>query len=523
MKLQTDEIIRKHIPGARHTETLETDPLTLEIVQAYRSHIAQLERVIEELKIYKEREIDAFAIGDAISDGICLADGSGVVIAVNRGYTEITGLTEKEAVGRPLAELQGKGFFSKSVTLSVIEKKEKVSALSSIARTNKKVLITGNPFFNDKGEVIQVLTVMRDLTELLRTQEKLEQLERESEKYLHELNYLRSQQWQQGLVGESLDMARLKELISYVARTDTTILINGETGTGKELVAKEIHDQSLRKDAPYIKVNCAAIPESLLESELFGYEKGAFTGALNKEKIGLFEMAEGGTLLLDEIGEMPIQLQSKLLRVLQERELRRIGGTQSIRLNVRVMAATNQDLKANAQSGKFREDLYYRLNVVPLTIPPLRERRDDISRLAAVFLARLNAKYGKEKTLDARALIALETYSWPGNVRELENVVERLLVSDNDPVITLERVTAIIGPGREALKQDMTLKEAVEALEKSLIQGALKKQGSTYKAAKALGMSQPTLFRKAKALGLTLQNDSKMDQTDSNMNYTEER
>ncbi len=502
MKLQTDDIIKKHVAGARHSEFIETDPLTVELVQAYRNQIVQMERIIAELKIYKEREIDAFAIGDAISDGICLTDGQGIVIAVNKGYTEITGIKESEAVSSPIESLRDKGLFSRSVTLAVIEKKEKVSALSTLNRTQKKVLITGNPFFNDNGEVIQVLTVMRDLTELLRTQERLEELERESEKYLSELNYLRSQQWQQGLIGDSMDMTRLKELISYVARTDTTILITGETGTGKELVAKEIHDQSMRKDAPYIKVNCAAIPEALLESELFGYEKGAFTGAQNKEKIGLFEMAEGGTLLLDEIGEMPVQLQSKLLRVLQERELRRIGGTRSIRLNVRVIASTNQNLQDNIRSGTFREDLYYRLNVVPMVIPPLRERRDDISRLAAVFLARFNAKYGKEKTLDALALIALETYGWPGNVRELENVMERLMVSDDDPVITLARVTAIIGPGREAVKQDMTLREAVEALEKSLIEGALKKHGSTRKAAKILGMSQPTLFRKAKTLGL---------------------
>ncbi len=502
MRLDTDDILRNHINQLKDFKTIETDPLTVEIARAYRGHITQLDRIIAELKIYKERELDAFAIGDAISDGIFLADGAGVVIAINHGYTEITGLAEEEVVGKHLADLNDKGYFSKSVTLSVIEKREKVSALSTITRNNKKVLITGNPFFNAQGDVIQVLTVMRDLTELIRTQEKLEHLEKESEKYLHELNYLRSQQWQQGLIGESTDMAKLKELISYVAKTDTTILITGETGTGKELVAKEIHDQSMRKDAPYIKVNCAAIPESLLESELFGYEKGAFTGAQNKEKIGLFELAEGGTLLLDEIGEMPIQLQSKLLRVLQERELRRIGATKSIRLNVRVIASTNQNLKESIHTGQFREDLYYRLNVVPIAVPPLRERRDDVSRLAAVFLARFNAKYGKEKTLDALALIALETYGWPGNVRELENVVERLLVSDDDPVITLDRVTAIIGPGREAIKQDMTLKEAVTSLEKSLIEGALKKHESTYKAAKALGMSQPTLFRKAKGLGL---------------------
>lgn len=305
-------------------------------------------------------------------------------------------------------------------------KRKKVTALSTILTNNKKVLITGNPFFDDKGEVTQVMTVMRDLTELIKLKDKLEKIEKKNEKYLNELSYFRNKLLKStNLIGESMKMKEVKELIKYIAKTEATILITGETGCGKEVVSKEIHDRSNRKDSPYIKVNCAAIPDTLIESELFGYDKGAFTGALNKEKLGMFEMANKGTILLDEIGDMPLNLQSKLLRVLQEKEILRVGGTKSIKLDVRVIASTNQHLDELVKMGKFREDLYYRLNVVPIKIPHLRERKEDIPILVHSFLTRLNTKYGKEKSFDSESMEALESYNWPGNVRELQNVIER--------------------------------------------------------------------------------------------------
>jgi PAS domain S-box-containing protein len=301
----------------KELEGVEVDELAYELLTTLEQAVEHSERRITELRRYEEREMDAFAIGDAVSDGICMADGQGIVLAINRVYTEITGITEDMIVGQPIQKLLDEGYFNRAVTYMVIEQKKRVSQFSTIARNGKKVLITGNPFFSEAGEVRQVLTVMRDLTELLSIKDKLEKAERESERYRSELDrYKTLQKKQSHLIGEAPSMKQIKELIKYVAGTDATVLITGETGSGKEVVAKEIHENSGKTGAPYIKVNCAAIPDSLLESELFGYEKGAFTGALNKEKPGMFELANGGTLLLDEIGEMPMMLQSKLLRVL---------------------------------------------------------------------------------------------------------------------------------------------------------------------------------------------------------------
>lgn len=490
------------------TEFVEVDEKSHAWLCAYQDLALQLNGRISDLTRYKQREIDAFAIGDAIADGICLTDGQGIVQAINQAYTDITGLDESQIVGHPIEEILAQGYFNRAVTNLVIEQKKKISQFSTITKNKKKVLITGNPFFNEAGEVVQVLTVMRDLTEIISIKDKLEKAEKESERYLDELNYYKQlQRGFNGLIGESNSIKKIRELISYVAKTEATVLITGETGVGKEVIAREIHQSSNRAAAPYIKVNCAAIPDSLLESELFGYEKGAFTGAQSKEKPGMFEMANGGTLLLDEIGEMPMNLQSKLLRVLQERELMRIGGTKSIKIDVRVLASTNQNLTQQIKSGRFREDLYYRLNVVPIHIPPLRERLEDLPLLTHMLLEKFNQKYEKDKEICQPAMLALSAHHWPGNVRELSNVIERIIVSDNDSVISEENVLRVLGRNTDAqstvnLDSQVSLKSAVEQLERELITNALAKYKSTYKAAEALGTSQPTLFRKAKQLGI---------------------
>ncbi|MBU3156644.1 sigma-54 interaction domain-containing protein [Clostridium estertheticum] len=508
--VENDCIDDEEIEGIKDLEVLEVDDVTFKVLSAYKKNYARQKAELRQLREYKQRELSAFAIGDAVSDGICIVDNKGIVTAINKGYTEITGIKEKEVIGENIQLLLDKGYFNNAVSLLVIEQKKKITMLSTINNNKKKVLITGNPFFNDKGEVTHVLTVMRDLTELLKLRDKLESVEKKSEKYLHELNYYRNKKGKHvNIIGESTKMMELKEIVSYVAKTAATILITGETGCGKEVVSKEIHDRSNRKNEPYIKVNCAAIPDSLIESELFGYEKGAFTGAQNKEKLGMFELANGGTILLDEIGEMPLSLQSKLLRVLQEKELMRVGGVKSIKLDVRVIASTNQILSELIKQGKFREDLFYRLNVVPIRIPPLRERKADISIFANEFLEKFNLKYSKEKSFGDMAISAFEQYDWPGNVRELQNVIERLLVVDDEKYITYTHIINIIGNNKPEIHftdHALTLREAVDALEKEMIELALKNYGSTYKAAKVLGVTQPTVFRKAKALGVRLNN-----------------
>lgn len=490
LKITADELLRKLI---KDNEELKSE----------------IKKINTTLNQYKERELEAFVIGDALYDGIYIIDKDGIIIAVNKVFTQIIGIEEAEVIGKPVEILSDMNIIQKPIGRMVLEQRVKISIVTAI--NNQKIVITGNPMFDEQGHVTQVLIVMRDVTELLRLQEQLEQSEKMTQKFINELNYFRAKENQKSeLIGSCSSIMQLKDLILQVSQVDVTVLITGETGVGKEVVAREIHKNSPRKNAPYIKVNCAAIPESLLESELFGYERGAFTGAQNKEKLGLFEIANSGTILLDEIGEMPINLQSKLLRVLQEKEIRRIGGTQSIKLDVRVIAATNQKLDQQVAEGKFRQDLYYRLNVVPVIVPSLRSRKEDIPLLINHFLQKYNEKYHQSKFIDISAIELLQEYHWPGNVRELENMIEQLVVIIKENTIGVNNVNKIIDKSNILSnyfdQSEMTLKQAVDMVEKQLIEKALSKYGSTHKAAPALGVSQPTVLRKARDLGISTNN-----------------
>jgi transcriptional regulator with PAS, ATPase and Fis domain len=285
-----------------------------------------------------------------------------------------------------------------------------------------------------------------------------------------------------------------------IAGNDVTVLLQGESGTGKELIADFIHENSARGEKPFIKINCGAIPESLLESELFGYERGAFTGAGERGKPGLFELAGGGTLFLDEVGGLPSPLQVKLLRAIQEREIMRVGGTACIPVDIRIIAATNIDLREAADNGKFRSDLYYRLNVVPITVPPLRKRKADIEPLANRFLQECNLKYGKCKAIDDSGRRAMRKYPWPGNVRELENLVERLVVTSEPDVISGMQVAECFSDfGLEETFKDVQggdLKSKVEAYERRLILSQMPYYSSAQALADALGINKSTLTRK---------------------------
>ncbi|HVI39835.1 MAG TPA: sigma 54-interacting transcriptional regulator [Anaerovoracaceae bacterium] len=306
------------------------------------------------------------------------------------------------------------------------------------------------------------------------------------------------------LLGVSPSIKEIKKIITTIAPTDATVLITGESGCGKEIVAEAIHNLSNRADNRYVKINCAAIPENLLESELFGYERGAFTGSHQKDKPGMFELASDGTLLLDEIGEMPLGLQAKILRVIQEKDYIRLGGKTTIKVNTRIIAATNQDLNIMVKQGKFRLDLYYRLNVIPIFIPPLRERREDISLLVTHFLGEYNRKYGKRKYFSVDAINLIEHRKWLGNVRELKNFLERMVLTcDEDEIgpATLGRI--FMGEGKASEESSIeyhtkSLSDMVDAYEKEIIKGAIQTYKTTYKAAEALYINQSTLYRKAK-------------------------
>jgi DNA-binding NtrC family response regulator len=316
----------------------------------------------------------------------------------------------------------------------------------------------------------------------------------------------------EGLVGKSPPMLKIYELIETVSQTDATVLINGESGTGKEMAANAIHLQSPRKNAPFIKVNCAALPETLLETELFGHEKGAFTGALRQRK-GRFESANRGTLFLDEIGDLPLSVQVKLLRVLQERQFERVGGNETLSVDVRLICATQKDLKEEIRKGTFREDLYYRLNVVPVLLPPLRERRGDILLLADHFVEKFSRKMGKEITgLSKDAKTLLLKYSFPGNIRELENMIERAiaLIKENviQPFDLPEEVCGQTTPIRdicEKIRGSKPLAAATKLFEREYIQSVMEKtKGKKGQAADILGISRKTLWEKIKELEIEL-------------------
>ena len=316
-----------------------------------------------------------------------------------------------------------------------------------------------------------------------------------------------------GLVGSSEAMRKLRADIARAAAADARVLVTGENGTGKELVARALHEGGRRASGPFVKVNCAAIPKDLIESELFGHEKGAFTGAAAR-RIGKVEQADGGAILLDEVGDMALEAQAKLLRVLEESELERVGGTETIRVDVRVIAATNQDLAAAIAKGSFREDLYYRLNVVPIRVPALRERRGDVAELVEHFRGRFEEESGRPlRPIDADAIAALAAWSWPGNVRELRNVVERLEIMTEGARIRAADVERVLGGARAASpapgsavagsSAEQTLREILDATERSAIEQALAAaSGTVSEAARRLGLDRANLHRKMRRLGL---------------------
>jgi transcriptional regulator with PAS, ATPase and Fis domain len=295
-----------------------------------------------------------------------------------------------------------------------------------------------------------------------------------------------------------------------VSRVDSTVLLQGESGVGKDVLARLVHRLSERREYPFVSVNCGAIPESLLESEFFGYEKGAFTSAARNGKAGLFEQANGGVLFLDEVGELPLNLQVKLLKALQDRRCRRLGGIRSIDLDLRIIAATNRDLRKMVSEESFRMDLFYRLHVVPIEIAPLRERREDILPLALMFLNHFNRKYGASRTLGHELMSVLEDHNWPGNVRELQNLIERLVVTADEDALSVKHLPSSItkgnGPGSPAfrLPGSLNLKDAREALEREVIREAVARAGNTRQAAKMLGVDHSTVVRKAQRYGIDL-------------------
>lgn len=473
--------------------------------------ISDKEMLTKELARINELNKELDAIIHASYDGIVVTDDKGKLLRINKSYSKISGIPWErlqKCVGNYVGDLE------KSRESYVVgTPNDSLLVLSNQKPTTfkrrlwnvKELTYTGNPILNDDGKVERVVWNIRDMSELNALKREIEENKYITERYQTELEKLRARLLEtEGVVVQSGAMKRIVDLAVRVATVDATVLITGETGVGKEIIAKIVHKASSRRDGPFISINCGTIPENLLESELFGYESGAFTGAKRDGKMGLLETANHGTIFLDEIGDLPISLQVKLLRVLQDQQIVRIGGTRQIKLDVHILAATNKNLKSMVKENSFREDLFYRLNIIPIHIPPLRERKEDIIPLARNFLSKYGGKYNIEKELSREVFEMLERYSWPGNVRELENFIERVLIISEDNLILPKHLQHYL----EGIKETTTtpikvndlipLKDAREILEKELLDQALSLGFNTRKVASILKVDHSTIVRKIK-------------------------
>ncbi|MBF4693237.1 sigma-54 interaction domain-containing protein [Fusibacter ferrireducens] len=453
-----------------------------------------------------ENYLDFKEISDHLFDGIYVSDGEGKTIYVNEAYSRITGIDKHLVLNRTVKEISQEGkIYQGAVTMRVLEERKRISSIGKSLLNNREHLVTGSPIMDEHGEIRLVVINNRDITELRDLEQEICNLKSHRIKAAEEIKFLRKQLSNEIIESQEVDTKAIFDVIETIAPTDVSVLITGESGTGKEVFADAIFNKSNRKDKPFVKINCAAIPAELLESELFGYEKGAFTDASKKGKIGLFELANEGTILLDEIGDMPTKLQIKLLRVLQNKEIMRLGSTETINLDIRLIASTNKDLHKEMLAGRFRKDLYYRINVVPIHLKSLRERKCDIIVFANYFLERYNKKYGKNLTFEKGSLKILEAYDWPGNIREMENVIERIVVVNREPVIKvkmLQNLLHLSDSDKDEGQNTSGLKDEVERFETQIIEKALKQHGSINKAAKALKISQPALSKKCKRIGV---------------------
>jgi PAS domain S-box-containing protein len=444
------------------------------------------------------------AIIQSTQDAISVVDENGMGLLINPAYTKLIGLTEEEVLHKPATVDIAEG---ESVHLKVLKTGEAIKgAQMKVGPAKKEVLVDVAPLIVN-GKLKGSVAVIHDVSEIRRLSDELDRAK-------SIIRRLEAKYTMEDIAGISPPIIRAKEEALRAAGTPATVLLRGESGTGKELFAHAIHQASNRSSKPFIRVNCAAVPDNLLESELFGYEEGAFTGARKGGRKGYFEEADGGTLFLDEIGEIPVNLQAKLLRALQEKEIVRIGSNKARAVDVRVIAATNANLEEKIKKGEFREDLFYRLNVMPIYIPPLRERKGDLPVLSRVLINKLNREYGRMvEGITPEAIDYLDRYWWPGNVRELENVLGRAIINMQmqETTIGLEHLPPL-GASRQQVDSDPqgytgeTFRKLKEAWERDLLKKVLAAHnGNRTATAKSLGISIRSLHYKLKTYGLELE------------------
>ena len=440
---------------------------------------------------------------DLFDDGIFISDRSGLAVTVNRMYEKLIGLDKERIQGKHVLHFVNEKIFDVVVNPEVVRTGKPVTLMQKL-HGSKKVMLRGYPILDARGEVCLVVTFVRDITMITQFQEQIAQQKEIIETFMERLELLQEPVRQGEQVFEDEDMKKTVALLERLAATDVTILLTGETGVGKDMLARLAHEASARREKMFLKVDCGSIASNLIESELFGYVPGAFSGASAKGKLGYFEIADGGTIFLDEIGELPMPMQTRLLRVLQDNEVVRVGASQPRTINVRVIAATNRNLKEDMESGRFRSDLYYRLNVSSVCIPPLRERRADIMPLAKYFLQRYCLKYKKKIHFSPEVLAALAAYAWPGNVRELQNSIQNLVITKDPPLICLRDLPqqftgdSPVQAGHSPCPPPMPLKELVASFEREVLEKAIANYGSVSKVAQLFHVDRTTIFRKLK-------------------------
>lgn len=468
--------------------------------------VAKVRRELEDLTAHMEwgdeNDLDFKAIVDSSSDGVYVVDKNSVIRYINPAYSAYTKLAPEQLLGKTSQELVDEGIFRRVATPEVLRSK-RPHVLLGYVRTVEGRDIYGycivNPVLAQNGDIRYAVVTLYDPERLKGRYWEFAESNDSVEPPIRVREGV-SDDGSEPVIGSSAELKRTYAIAKRVAETDATVLICGESGVGKEGVANYICMNSPRRDKPFVKVNCSAIPANLLESELFGYERGAFTGASSKGKIGLFELANGGTILLDEIGDLPFELQAKLLRVLQQKEIMRIGGTTPIQLDVRIIASTNTDLKKKILQGQFREDLYYRLSAIPINVAPLRERKEDIPQLIQYYLDYFSQHHHRAIHLPDDHMRVLERYDWPGNIRQLKNIVEYLVVCGDEYLTSVTSLLKILGVDGYTPESTImpTLEESMASYEKTLIMQALSKTGGIRKAAKVLGVDPATMSRKVK-------------------------
>jgi PAS domain S-box-containing protein len=439
-------------------------------------------------------------------DEIYVCDREGRTIYCNKTFEKNYGIKREDMLGKSAMYLVDNGY-SNSTPIPTVIKTKKQSTSEQKTTTGRTLIITATPYLHKNGEIDFIVENCRDITEIQNMKNTIQKKENEIDRYKSEIDNIRKNNLINGQLFDfnSPEIKKLQEKITKIADSNITVLIQGESGTGKTEIAKVIHSNSSRKSDPFISINCSTIPSPLFESELFGYESGAFTGAKSKGKLGLIELANGGTVFLDEIGEIPLDSQAKLLEFIQNKSFIPVGGVKQKKADVRIIAATNQNLASLISEKKFREDLYYRLNVVNLTMPPIRERKEDLPIFIHHFLLMFNKEYRTNKTFSNDTLLYLNQYNWPGNIRELQNLIHNLVLMAKDAVILpadLPPSMLLEYDNSKMKSEQLDLTKTMEEYEKAIIQRCYRTNNSSYKLAKSLKISQSKAMRLIKKYNL---------------------